>query len=206
VKTNEKTNDKTTVPFNTYKIKLNEVPEEGREYVFNQNTAELNADLADLIGSSPFSATVYIRPLNTKDFELRGQVQASTNEDCSLCGESFKLPAKIQMSEILIPSTHRSSEKNDKTGKQSKPNHISDLANDGTGVTEYQGEEFEIGQCIRQAIALSVPFNPKPPVNEKGDCSVCLMSQMTEPFSYDENMGNVEKKNPFAVLKGVKLN
>lgn len=189
-----------------YKLKLSEIPEEGREYIFNQNTGELNSDLADLIGASPFSVTVFIRPLNTKDFELKGQVQASTKEDCSICGDTFTFPANLNISEILIPSTHRQNEKNDKSGKQARPNHVSDLETDGPGVTEFSGEEFEIGQCVRQAIALNIPFNPKPPANKDGDCSVCLKSLTAEPFSYDENMGNIEKKNPFAVLKGVKLN
>ena len=83
---------------------------------------------------------------------------------------------------------------------------MSELNESSIGVIDYENEEFEVGACLHQLVALSVPFNPKPPVNKEGDCSVCLTSQIKGQFSYDEKMGDEAKKNPFEVLKNIKLN
>ncbi len=189
-----------------YKIKLSEVPEEGREYIFNQATGELSAELKDLIGSEAYEAKVFIKQLNTKDFLVQGHIKTATKEDCSLCGETFALKADLPVNEILIPQSTRHHEKTDKSEKQARSNHLSDMKEGGPGVIEYLNEEFEVGVCLRQLVALNIPFNPKPPVNKDGDCSVCLKSQIVGQFSYDENMGDEAKKNPFEVLKNIKLN
>ena len=198
-----KSNSTEKLPF---KIKLSEVDEQGREYIFNQATGEISADLKDLIGSNPFEAKLFIKQLNSKDFLVEGRIQTATQEDCSLCGDTFALKADLRVSEILIPQALRHHEKTDKSEKQARSNHLSDMKEGGPGVIEYLNEEFEVGLCLRQIVALSVPFNPKPPLNMDGDCSVCLKSQIIGQFSYDEKMGDEVKKNPFEVLKNIKLN
>ena len=57
------------------KIKLNEVSEIGKEYIFNRSTGELNFDLKDLIGDLPYEAEISIRPLNSKDYEVKGLIK-----------------------------------------------------------------------------------------------------------------------------------
>lgn len=189
-----------------YRIKLSEIPEEGREYIFNQSTAELSEDLKDLIGNEAYDAKIFIKQLNSKDFVVQGRIKTATKEDCSLCGETFSFKADLNVNEILIPQASRHHEKTDKHEKQARSNHLSDMKEGGPGVIEYLNEEFEVGVCLRQIVALNVPFNPKPSVNKDGDCSVCLKTQKAELFIYDEKMGDEAKKNPFEVLKNIKLN
>ena len=196
---------KPPAPNTAYKIKLSEVPEDGREYIFNQATGEISADLKDLIGNEKYDATVFIKPLNHKDFSVVGRIKTATKEDCSLCGETFSLKADLAVNEILIPHNPRQNERLEKSEKQVRSNHMSELDESGVGVIEYNDEEFEIGTCLRQIVALSIPYKPVPQTNKDGDCIVCLKSQLTA-FSYDENMGEDHKKNPFEVLKALKLN
>jgi uncharacterized protein len=188
-----------------YKIKLTEVPEDGREYTFNQATGELNSDLKDLIGDEKYDAQVFIKPLNHKDFSVVGRIRTATKEACSLCGETFSLKADLVVNEILIPQNSRKNERVEKIEKQVRSNHLSELSDAAAGVIEYHAEVFEVGTCLRQIVALSIPYKPIPQANKDGDCVVCFKSQLTN-FNYDENMGEDVKKSPFEVLKGLKLN
>lgn len=182
------------------KLKLNEIPDEGREYIYTKETGELTEDLRDLIENNPYQVQFFIKPLNHKDFVMNGTVVTKTKEICSLCGETFHFPTKAKINEIIIPKT---SDKDRE--KQSRANHISEQDENAPSVSEYKGEVFEIGDFVHEAIALSIPFNPKPEQTEKGDCSVCLNSLLSSPLTYDENISIVEKINPFSALKDLKL-
>lgn len=187
------------------KLKLNEIPHEGLEYVLTNKTAELNADLKDLVGSNDYEIQFFIKPLNHRDFELKGTLKAHTVETCSLCGDTFNFPVKAKLHEILLPATPL-----DKMDKQARSNHFSELDQDGPSVTEYENDQIDLGEFSHQAIALNVPYSPKPEMKENGDCSVCLKVQMNTPFKYEDDMTKFEaekkKENPFNVLKNVKLN
>ena len=183
------------------KIKLNEVPEEGRSYSYNRLTGELNEDLKDLIGANDYKTDFFLKPLNHKDFSLRGQIQTATQEICSLCGETFNFKTTAQLNEIIIPSAPNS--KN--LEKQSKSNHVSEMGETEISVSEYKNDVLEIGELIHEAIALSVPFNPKPDLKDDGSCTICDKLAQLGQFNYDENMGNVKKVNPFEALKDLKI-
>lgn len=188
------------------KIKLNEIPTEGRSYLITKETGELNTNLKDIIGENDYTVEFYLKPLNKKDFELRGKINTFTDEACSLCGENFKFKVSTKLNEIIIPA-----EKKDKAQeKQSRSNHFSELDETGPSVLEVKNEVFDLGEYSHQSIALQIPFNPKPEPKEDGSCSVCLRSNMNEIFKYDEDMGIFEKakekENPFNVLKGLKQN
>ncbi len=183
------------------KIKLNEVPEEGRNYSYNRQTGELNEDLKDLIGSNEYQTEFFLKPLNHKDFSLRGHVVTATQEICSLCGETFNFKTKAQLNEIIIPGA----DNNKILEKQSRANHVSETSESEISVSEYKNDVLEIGELIHEAIALSVPFNPKPEQKEDGSCTICDKVAEFGQFGYDENMGIIEKQNPFNVLKDFKI-
>ncbi len=183
------------------KLKLNEIPDEGREYIYTKETGELNEDLRDLIENNSYQVSFFIKPLNSDDFMLNGTVTTKTKEICSLCGETFHFPTTAKLNEIIIPKPPSEKERE----KQSKANHISEQDENAPSVSEYKGEVFEIGDLVHEAIALSIPFNPKPEKNDKGDCSVCLKSILTGPFVYDEELSTPVKINPFLALKDLKL-
>lgn len=183
------------------RIKLNEIPEEGREYFFNRQTGELNQILKDLIDSLPYEAKIYIKPMNTKNYDVRGYIKTATQELCSACGDTFQFKVDAKIQEILIPGADEI-----KNSQFAKSNHVSELDESGPGVSEYKNEIFEIGEFLHEAIALNIPFNPKPDLNDDGSCTICLKTLSQDAFFYDEKMGEVVKSNPFQALKGVKIN
>lgn len=185
------------------KIKLHEIPEDGREYQFNRETGELNSVLKDLIENSAYDAKVFVKPLNTKNYEIKGYIKSFTNELCSTCGENFKFKAEASVHELLIPGAEEI-----KNSQFSKSNHVSELNEDGPGVSEYFGDVFDLGEFLHEAIAFSIPFNPRHETNDP-ECKSILKSADTEPFIYDEKMGNTieqeKKNNAFNKLKGLKF-
>lgn len=174
------------------KIRLNEIPEDGRQYTLNRETAELNSVLADLIDQNAYNVNLDIRPLNPRDFTLQGSLITRTHEQCSRCGEDFDFPVNKRLHEILIPGHDE-----DRTGKYAKSKtKVSET--DEVSVTEYTKQQFDLGEYLHEVIALEVPFNPF--------CATCTKPENDKAFIYDEKMGEDSKPNPFQALKGIKIN
>lgn len=175
------------------KIRLNEIPEEGRQYLLNRQTSELNLILQDLVGNNAYDVNLYIKPLNSKDFTLDGAVKTQTSEQCSRCGENFAFDINAKLREILIPPQEQ-----DRTGQYAKSsvNYTGD--DESISVSEYSKQlQFDLGEFLHEAIAIEVPFNPC--------CKECSKSA-DKAYIYDEKMGEENKPNPFHALKGIKLN
>lgn len=178
------------------KIRLNEIPEEGRNYVLNRQTAELNSVLEDLIKNNPYDVNLDIKPLNPRDFTVTGSVLTKTFEQCSRCAEDFDFIVDKKIREILIPD-----QEENRTGKYAKTSTTlvtDDSDENNVSVTEYSKSQFDLGEFIHEAIALEIPFNPH--------CPNCMKLKNEKPFVYDEKMGEDTKPNPFQALKGIKLN
>lgn len=183
------------------KINLTEIPEEGKSFVCTQKTGELNVVLKDLIGDHAFHSEFFIKPLNSKDFELRGFIKTELPEDCSRCGIGFDLKIHPKFNAILIPR-----QSDDRTGKYAKVNHVSEALEEGPEVAEYDGMVFNMGEYVHEAVAIAAPFNPAGPEDEKGDCSICGIQVRGRNFGYNEEMPAEKPESPFAVLKNIKLN
>lgn len=183
------------------KINLTEIPEEGKTFICTPQTGELNAILKDLIGKASFHCEFFIKPLNSRDFELTGYVNTELPEECSRCGIDFSLKVKPNLRAILIPR-----QTDDRTGKYAKVNHISEAIEEGPATAEYDGMLFDAGEYVHEAVAIAAPFNPAGPVDEKGDCSVCGITVKGRSFGYDEAMPAEKPESPFSVLKNIKLN
>jgi uncharacterized protein len=174
------------------KIRLNEVPEEGQNYDYNRNTAELNEVLKDLIQNNDYQVHAFLKPLNAKDFTLTGNVTTKRREQCSRCAEDFDQKIERKLNEILIPHQEQ-----DRTGKYSKSSvKIGD--EEDVSVTEYNKQQFDIGEFIHEAIALEIPYVVY--------CETCQKAGSEAAFNYDEKMSEDTKPNPFQALKGLKLN
>jgi len=183
------------------RINLSEIPEEGRSYVCNRKTGELNTSLKDLLGDAAFEAEFFIKPLNSKDFELRGVIKTTLPEDCSRCGVDFELKIAPSFQEILIPR-----QEDVRTGHYAKVNHISEAEVAGPSVSEYDNSVFDMGEYVHEVVAIAAPFNPAGPENEKGDCSICGIRVRGRSFGYDEQLPVEKPESPFAALKNIKLN
>jgi uncharacterized protein len=183
------------------RINLAEIPEEGESFIWNNQTGEINKDLADLIGKKTYVAEFTIRPLNSKDFELTGSIKTGLPEQCARCGIDFDFPVNAKFREFLIPQQDQP-----RGSKYAKVNHLSDIPSDLPETLEYQGQHFDMGEYLHEIVALAAPFNPAGPENDKGDCSICNIPVKGRSFSYDEKMPEEKPANPFAALKNIKLN
>jgi len=183
------------------KINLSEIPAEGKSFVCNSQTGEFNAVLSDLIGTKSFHSEFFIKPLNSRDFELIGFIKTDLPEECSRCGIDFSLKIEPKFKAILIPR-----QSDERTGKYAKVNHISEALEEGPEVAQYEGMVFNMGEYVHEAVAIAAPFNPAGPVDEKGDCTVCGITVKGRSFGYDEQMPAEKPESPFAVLKNIKLN
>ena len=178
------------------KIRLNEIPEEGRNYIFNRKTSELNTALQDLINTNPYDVNLDIRPLNPKDFTVTGTVTTKSEQQCSRCAEDFDFIIDKKIREILIPAHEEG-----RTGKYAKTSSTlvtADSNETSVSVTEYSNLQFDLGEFMHEMVALEVPFNPF--------CTKCIKLKNEKPFVYDEKMSEETKPNPFQALKGLKLN
>jgi uncharacterized metal-binding protein YceD (DUF177 family) len=181
------------------RINLLEIPEEGKLFVCNQQTGELNEVLKDLIGKTPYQSEFFIRPMSSGTFELKGFIRTETAEQCSRCGLDFQLKIDEAFTELLMPDLEQP-----RDAKYAKANHISDMADSGPSVYEYTGHHFLAGEYLHGVIALAQPFTPCPPKNSKGDCSVCLKPVDEKPFTYEDE-GFDGPRSPFAALKNIKI-
>lgn len=183
------------------KIQLSDIPEEGKTFISTPKTGELNLILKDLIGNAPFHAEFFIKPMNSRDFEMSGSISTTLPEDCSRCGIEFQLKIQPTFREIIIPH-----QEIDRTGKYTKVNHISEALEDGPSVVEHNGLTFDMGEYLHEVVAIAAPFNPVGPENEKGDCSICGIRVRGRNFGYNEEIPAEKPESPFAALKNIKLN
>lgn len=183
------------------KINLSEIPEEGATYQFDRKSAELNTILADLVGSADYSVEFVIRPLNTRDFEVKGWLKTKLPEQCSRCGIDFAFPVDAKFHEFLIPKMDQP-----RGSRYSHVNHVSDLPENGPETTEYEDFTFDAGEYLHEVAALAAPFNVAGPENEDGDCSICDIPVRGRSFSYNEELPEEKPQSPFAALKGLKIN
>lgn len=183
------------------KIRLHEIPTEGKAFLWNRETAEINQVLFDLIGEAPYTAEFFIKPLNKRDFEMTGSVKTQVPDLCSRCGIDFKFPVNVKIREILIPY-----QPDDRTSKYSRVNHLSESEEGGPSVVEYDSDEtFAMGEYLHEQIAIAVPFNPAPPVKEDGDCSLCERPVVGVSFNYEEELPEERPESPFSALKNLKI-
>lgn len=183
-------------------INLFEITEEGKTFKYNNETAEVNEVLEDLIGSNKYESEFTIRPLNSKDYELKGWINTRTKEICSHCGLNIQFPVKAKFHEILIPPQEMT-----RDGKYAKPNHFSETEVSGPDCTEYLHDiKFDIGEFLHESIALTVPYNPAPEVNPKGECTDCgqNVKDLLKEIN-NQNEENLKQTSPFAALKGLKI-
>lgn len=186
------------------KINLNEIPAEGKDFVFTTKTGELNELLSDLIGGLEFSTQFTILPMTQPGaYELRGFVKTTLPEDCSRCGLDFKFPVHERINHLLMSAVSTDLPRD---GFMQKANHFSDLTYDGPEITEFTGHHFEAGEFIHELIALAEPFNPAPDMDKHGKCQQCGLKMEQIQSKYSQGEAPDLKTNPFQQLKGLKLN
>ena len=183
------------------KINLSEIKETGETYVLDRKSAELNQILKDLIGTADYHAEFFIRPLNSRDFEVKGWIKTETPEVCSRCGIDFQYQIDAKFHEFLIPK-----EEQPRGSRYSHVNHVSDLAINGPEMTEYEGYEFDAGEYLHEVVGLAAPFNVACQGEAAKVCKIYEIPESEQAFSLSDGVTSEKKQNPFAALKNIKLN
>ena len=136
------------------KIRLGEIPEEGRNYTFDRQTGELNSSLEDIVGKHPYAVDMFIKPIGNA-YEMCGTVKTTLSEVCSKCGYDFELPVVRKFDEIIFEekADHRKSQ--GVHGNQSV-----NFTDDSMSMLPVRGNVFDAGNYTHEAIALEEPFYP----------------------------------------------
>lgn len=182
------------------RINLLEIPKEGKTFVLNRRTGELNEYLRDLIGNTEYSTEFDLRPLDT-GFELVGRIKTEIPEQCSRCGLDFDQSVDAKFHELLFPKMGL--ERND---KYAKSNHFSDVPLEtGPSIVEYEGHHFEVSEYLHETVALELGTQPAPKADCDGNCVLCHEKVEGRSFGYQEDFPS-KKESPFASLKTLKIN
>lgn len=181
-------------------IYLRELPNEGRTYIYTNESAELTPFLKDLLGQRPYRVEIEVKPMGNV-YSAIGTIEAGLEELCSRCAIDFILPVKERFNEILVvgETPHRGG------GHQARVNHSSELNADGPECTELPTHEFRVADFVHEIIALSRPIKPM----AKPDCDdSCENFQMAlqKGWVTTGNSDSFQKTNPFSQLSKLKLN
>jgi uncharacterized protein len=137
------------------KIRLNEIPQDGRNYTFDRETGELTAALADLLGEQKYSVDFFIQPMGNA-YEVRGKLSSSISGECSRCGWEIEIPIDRKINEILIADV----EDDHRKTQSVHGNHSLDYNAEGPGMTMVKADIFDVSEFVHEAIALAIPFYP----------------------------------------------
>ena len=174
-------------------IKLNEIPEEGKEFDFDQRTSELAYILNPILKGNPFEVHLRLQPMGSA-FEARGHVGTELPVTCAFCAKEFNLPVHQNFHDLLLS---KSKTQCDIKGLESE------FENPDISVTEIKGNSYAFGDYLREMILLAEPFQVECRVGCKGLCSKCGtdLNEGTCPCSLDKSKG----PNAFSILKSLKL-
>jgi len=182
------------------KIRLSEIPQEGRSYTFSRKSGELNTALEDLVQAHPYDVEMHIKPIGNA-YEMRGSVKTMVTGVCSLCGWDLEMPVDRKFHDILFeePEDHRKS--HSVHGNQSV-----DFLGEGPSMVPYKDEIFYPGEFVHELIALEEPFYPS---CGKVDCEHLedVRRKREEIDNAFEASEEKEAGHPaFSILKGLNLN
>ncbi len=183
------------------RIDLKNLNPEGESFLLTRQTGELNDALKDLLGSNAYQIQFQIRSLaSSGSFEMIGKIDTMLPEQCSRCGDDFNFEIHESFRELLIPPLPQ-----ERSDKYAKINHFSDMTQDDLDVTQYSEDEFfDAAEFLHEKIALSIPYNPAPAIEDDGKCRLCGAIFDASGLIYNESLP--EAPSPFASLKGLKLN
>jgi uncharacterized protein len=183
-------------------IILKDLPPDGRDFRFTNESGELNSKLEDLLGKNPYEATFKIMPMGNT-FEMRGEIKTAMDLQCSLCGGDFKYKVNQPIYELIVPQ--KPLEKGD---SQVRSNHAHELRIDGPDYILLESEVFDAGEYVHEAVALAEPLRPlgKPDCDPNCDEAKPIVDRPWLSYgNKDDKPGEGIRANPFQVLEKLKL-
>ncbi len=138
---------------------------------------------------------------------------------CSLCADAFQFPIQLQFhtlltqTEMYAEAPRESSRKNTFEHDEGLQDWLSDDEDEDEGEEapfNLNASDFEITvvkepladlkEILHEQIVLTLPMQPKPEPDDKGDCSKCGRNQASFQREAEEPL----RENPFSVLKNLK--
>ncbi len=138
---------------------------------------------------------------------------------CSLCADAFQFPIQLQFhtlltqTEMYAEAPRESSRKNTFEHDEGLQDWLSDDEDEDEGEEapfNLNASDFEITvvkepladlkEILHEQIVLTLPMQPKPEPDDKGDCSKCGRDQASFQREAEEPL----RENPFSVLKNLK--
>lgn len=186
---------------NPIEIALRELPPEGREFEFSQETAELTPAIKDLIGANPYNLTVTITPMGNT-FDLKGKLSTKMDLLCSRCADEFKHPVELNLHEYIV--IERPLGKGD---QGTKANHAHEWESGGPDYIVLQSDQFNVGEYAHEAIGLAEPLRPLCAPETAEGCANAGLKVERDWLSIgtESNPKTEIKANPFQVLEKLKL-
>jgi uncharacterized protein len=179
------------------KIRLAEIPDEGRQFQFTRESGELNSVLRDLLPVVPYRIDLTVRPLGNA-YEMEGKIVSSLSEVCSLCGWDLTLPLNKTFKEVLVEA-----EKTDRETHHVHGNQSVDFLSEGSSST-YKDGVFDAGEFVHELVAISEPMYPScgDPDCEHLEEANAKRAELEAEF---HRAGGDEKSSPFAKLADLKV-
>lgn len=172
-------------------VSLKELPPEGREFIYSQETGELSQGLKDLIQNNPYNVEIHLRPIGNA-FEITGKIRTKMDLACSRCGREMQLPIEDDFRELIMVEHERP--------RGGHSGHAgSHLVSDGPYCNFVPTPYVDLVDFIHEHVAASEPYIVE--CSDK-DCETAMRkAQMgaEAPADFDE------KTNPFATLKNLKV-
>lgn len=185
---------------NPVHIPLNELPAEGRQFVYTQESGELNKVLKDLIGSNSFKVDLEIRPIGNA-YEVKGHIYSSMDLSCSRCALDFKHSINEKVKEVLVVT-----EALGRTAHMAKVNHANELDEAAPQCIILESEVFDVGEYVHEIIALAEPIRPLAKPNCDDSCEnlteLYQKGFLTKP---EQETNGIKEDSPFSVLKNFKI-
>jgi uncharacterized protein len=172
-------------------------------------------EAGDFRVTSPVHLTAELAKTGVK-VHLHGRLTATLELACSRCLEMFDVPVDATLDLTFVPAAKVdvskpaaevvSSERPER--KKKAPRHEQeDVELDGTevaadelGLTEYEGEEIDLGQMMREQFYLALPMKPLCRPDCKGLCALCGKNRNRETCSCESTW--VDPR--FEVLRSMK--
>ncbi|NDG83762.1 MAG: hypothetical protein EBX52_01840 [Proteobacteria bacterium] len=167
--------------------------------------------------SRPTEVTFTLRRVDDL-VHVTGKVKTQLYLLCSLCADAFQFPIQTQFHVLLTQTPiyaetpRESSRKNvyEADAGEAVWEDDEDDGDDDVPALNLNAADFEVSvvsepladlkEILNEQIILTLPMQPKPPQNEKGDCTKCGRNQLAYQPEHQEEL----KENPFSVLKNLK--
>lgn len=180
-----------------YLLRVPDVPEKGRDLNASTNSDEwLQSVVKDALTGQvhSFDATLSARMMRMKrSLEIVGGIYIKLDVGCDKCLNGFtyeqQIPFRILL-EPALPGKAAGKEKNDE----------GEDVSEALDFSYYSGEEVDVGDLIRQHIAMAQPINHVCSEACKGLCAKCGKDLNEGPCQCKED----KPESPFAVLKQLK--